>query len=392
MSPSGQSIRLGVIGLGRAFTLMLPTFLRDPRVRLVAAADPRVEACRRFEADFGGRSFSSVEDLVNDPAVEAVYISTPHQLHAEHTRLAALAGKHVLVEKPMALTLDDCTAMIEDCVAAGVHLVVGHSHSFDTPVLKARELILGGNVGQVRMIHAMNYTDFLFRPRRPEELDTNSGGGVIFSQAAHQVDVVRLLAGSPVRSVRAEIGAWDKRRPTEGAYSALLTFASGAFASLTYSGFSHFDSDEYCGWIGEMGAPKQAGNYGAARRRLKTVASPEAEARLKNEGTYGGPDYIAPAIDGGTSLHHQHFGPVLVSCDGADIRVLPDQLLVYGDEVRQSLPLAPPHIPRSEVIDELHAAVVGGMQPLHDGRWARETLRVCLAMLESGRTRMEVRL
>ena len=81
------------------------------------------------------------------------------------------------------------------------------------------------------MISALDYTDFLYRPRRPEELDTAAGGGVFFNQAAHQVDILRLLAGSPVKSVRCSAGAWDAKRPTEGAYSAHLSFADGAFAA-----------------------------------------------------------------------------------------------------------------------------------------------------------------
>ena len=139
--------------------------------------------------------------------------------------------------------------------SASVHLIVGHSHSFDTPILRTRELIASGAYGAVRMVTALNYTDYLDRPRRPEELDTAQGGGAVFNQAAHQVDIVRLLGGGRVKTVRAATGAWDAARPTEGAYSALLMFETGAFASLTYGGYGHFDSDEFSGWIGEMGQP-----------------------------------------------------------------------------------------------------------------------------------------
>ncbi len=131
---------LGVVGLGRAFTLMLPTFAADPRVRLVAAADPRPEARARFVTDFGP-AYDNAEAALRRPGVEAVYIASPHQMHAAHVRLAAEAGKHVLVEKPMAITLDECDAMIEAAARAGVHLIVGHSHSFNRPILRLRELI-----------------------------------------------------------------------------------------------------------------------------------------------------------------------------------------------------------------------------------------------------------
>ena len=293
---AARPLRLGVAGLGRAFTLMLPTLQRDARVRLVAACDPREPARTRFASDFEAPVYPDIEGLASDPDVDAIYIASPHQFHAEQARIAARHGKHVLVEKPMALSLGDCDAMIRDCRDAGVHLIVGHCHSFDTPYLRAREIALGGELGRVRMIHALNYTDFLYRPRRPEELRTEEGGGVVFSQAAHQVDIVRLLAGTRVSRVRAITGDWDARRPTQGAYSALLWFEGGAFASVSYNGYGHFDSDEWCGWIGEMGADKSPEAYGAARRKLATVGSPEEEARLKAAGTYGGPGYVpAPA-------------------------------------------------------------------------------------------------
>ena len=265
---AGRPLRLGVAGLGRAFTLMLPTLQRDARVRLVAACDPREPARERFASDFDAPVYPDIEGLASNPDVEAIYIASPHQFHAEQARIAARHGKHVLVEKPMALSLGDCNAMIRDCRDAGVHLIVGHCHSFDTPYLRAREIALGGEFGRVRMIHALNYTDFLYRPRRPEELRTEEGGGVVFSQAAHQVDIVRLLAGTRVSRVRAITGDWDPRRPTQGAYSALLWFEGGAFASVSYNGYGHFDSDEWCGWIGEMGAEKSPEAYGAARRKL----------------------------------------------------------------------------------------------------------------------------
>src|SRR5438309_8195815 len=158
-----KKLRIGVAGLGRAFTLMAPTFAADARVELVAVADPRPEA----RLDFQGKSYSSVEELCKDPAVEVVYVATPHQFHAEQARLAASHGKHLLVEKPMALTLEDCRSMINAAREARVALVVGHSHSFDRPILQARKIIEQGLVGKVRMITAFNFTDFLYRPRRP---------------------------------------------------------------------------------------------------------------------------------------------------------------------------------------------------------------------------------
>jgi phthalate 4,5-cis-dihydrodiol dehydrogenase len=386
MSNAGErTLRLGVAGLGRAFTLMLPTFTGDPRVALVATADTRAEARQRFAADFAAKSYATVEELCADPAVEAVYVATPHQYHAHHAVLAAQHGKHVLIEKPMALSLADCSAITAAAERAGVALVVGHSHSFDAPVARLRALVESGAFGPVRMINAINYTDFLCRPRRPEELDTAQGGGAVFNQAAHQVDVVRLIGGGRVASVRAVTGAWDATRPTEGAYAALLTFADGAFASLTYGGYGHFDADEWQGWIGEMGQTK-APYPGPSRPRF---ARPQEESAFKSARNYGGPDYRpvpaqAPA--------HQHFGTLLVSCTQADLRALPNGVMIYQNGTARLDPLTPPVVPRAEVIDELHAAVVHGVKPPHGGAWGMATLEVVLAMLRSAHEGRDVAL
>ena len=389
MSASGQRrLRIGAAGLGRAFTLMLPTFRADPRVDLVAGTDPRPEAGERLAAEFGARVHADVASLCADAAVDLVYIATPHQHHALHVGIAAAHGKHVLVEKPMAITLEQCGAMVAATTAAGVHLIVGHSHSFDLPYLRARAVIESGRMGAVRMINAQYYTDFLYRPRRPEELDTTQGGGVIFSQGAHQIDLVRLLAGGRAVSVRAHTGAWDPARPTEGAFAALIAFEGGAFASVVYSGYGHFDGDEMCDWIGESGLAKDPAAYVSGRSKLAAVGDAGAEAALKAARNFGGSAYVAPAAN--APRRHQHFGHVLVCCERGDIRPGPRSLTLYGDEGRTVEDLPAPRVPRAEVIDEAYAAVVEGHAPLHDGPWSRATLEVCLAILESARSGREM--
>ena len=377
-------LRLGVAGLGRAFSVMLPAFTRHPSVRLVAAADTRAEARARFAGEFSAKAYGTVAELCADPAVDAIYVATPHQFHREHATLAAKAGKHLLIEKPMALTAEDCAAIIEATRRSAMHVVVGHSHSFDAPVRHLRKLIESGAFGKVHMIHALNYTDYLYRPRRAEELDTSKGGGAVFNQAAHQVDIVRLIAGAPVTGVRALTGSWDARRPTEGAYAALRTFASGAFASLVYSGYGHFDSDEFEGWIGEMGQTKTP--YPAqARRRFKT---PDDETAFKNARNYGGAEFRPPD----ETATHQHFGTLVVSCEGADLRPVPNGVMIYqnGSARLESVPA--PKVPRGDVIDELYQAIVHGKAPLHDAAWGMATVEVLLAMLQSARDGTDVRL
>jgi phthalate 4,5-cis-dihydrodiol dehydrogenase len=372
-------LRLGVAGLGRAFAVTAPAF-RDRRVRVVAGADPRREARARFQSEYRAKTYETVEALCADGSVDAVYVATPHQFHAAHAQIACAGGKHVLVEKPMALSLDECRAMIDAARRAGVQLVVGHSHSFDAPILRTREILEKGTYGAPRMITALDFTDFLYRPRRPEELSTEAGGGVLFNQAAHQVDIVRLLAGGKVRRVRALTGSWDRARPTEGAYTCMLQFDNEVAATLTYSGYAHFDSDEFMGWIGEMGQKKDPNAYGATRKALRGN-----ELALKAKRNYGGKDFKATR-----PVAHQHFGVVIASCEKADLRPLPSGVMIYGDRGKRLHKLAPPRVARREVIDELYGAIMEGRAPLHSGEWAMATLEVCLAMLRSARENREI--
>jgi phthalate 4,5-cis-dihydrodiol dehydrogenase len=117
-----EPLKLGVIGLGRAFTLMLPTFVSHPLIKMVAASDPRADARERFASEFGAKVFEDAEALCADPDVEAVYVASPHQFHVDHVKRAAAHGKHVLVEKPMALSLHDCREMIEAAARANIKL------------------------------------------------------------------------------------------------------------------------------------------------------------------------------------------------------------------------------------------------------------------------------
>jgi phthalate 4,5-cis-dihydrodiol dehydrogenase len=343
---------------------MAPAF-QDPRVELAAGADTR-------EVPFPGALFGSVEELCRSE-VDVVYVATPHELHAEHACLAARHGKHVLVEKPMALSLEECRRMIDAARENRVQLVVGHSHAFDLPVRRTAELVRSGEHGRLRMVTALNFTDFLYRPRRPEELDTARGGGAVFNQAAHQVDVARRISGTRITSVRAHTGICDPARPTEGAYAALLAFEDGSFATLAYSGYAHFDSDELMGWIGELGSRRDAADYGRARK-------------TRDDSRRHAPRPLAK------QTHHQHFGFVIASCERADLRPTPEGVMIYADAERRLEPLPAPEVPRVEVIDELYDAVVNGKPPLHDGAWGMATLEVCLAMLQSARSGKEIRL
>lgn len=383
---AGEPLGLGIVGLGMAGAVMVQAAAAHPGVRLRAAADRHAAPREAFERDFGLPSYGDVDDLCRDRDVDIVYIATPHQLHAPHAVAAAAAGKHVILEKPMALTLADCDAIIGAAERAGVHLIVGHTHAFDPAVRAMRALVRDGALGGLGMIAAFNYTSFLYRPRRPEELDTARGGGILFNQVPHQVDIVRTIADSPLRSVRAQVNALDPARPTEGGLVAFLELESGAAASLVYSGYDFFDSDELHFWVAERGQDKPPDRHGATRRALAAQAGEEAHRRVT--GYAYGARATVPAP------HQPHFGIVVVTCGRGEMRASADGLFLYEAAGKRelALPKSASMPGRSEVLDDMIAAIRTGARPLQDGRWAKANVEVTLALLRSARERREVRL
>lgn len=379
-------VRLGIVGMGRGFMLSLSALLEHPNLRIVAGTDPREDARAAFASRFGCSVYLTLDAMLEDPDVEAIYIASPHEFHAAQTIAAAHAGKHVLVEKPMAISVRDCQAMARAAKRANVALLVGPSHGFDRQVERAREIISSHAYGAVRMVTAMNFTDFLYRLRRPEELDSRKGGGVVFSQAAHQLDVVCRLLGGPVRSIRATTGAWDPARPSEGAYNAFATFDHGATATLTYSGYAHYDTDELVDWVSETGFPKDPGAYGDARRKLKNLnGADEAQAKI-GRGFSQAASMNAPP----KAPFHEHFGFVLVSCEQADLRLTPQGIWIYADGERSFEPLLPPDPPRAGAFDALVGAIRGGGLVAHDADWGTHITACCEALLKSSELGREI--
>jgi 1,5-anhydro-D-fructose reductase (1,5-anhydro-D-mannitol-forming) len=149
------------------------------------------------------RAYPSLDALLGDPAIDAVYVSTTNDLHAEQTVAAARAGKHVLCEKPLALSLSDAVRMREACADSGVVLGTNH-HLRGAPTIRAmRELVAGGAIGDVvagRVFHTTLLPDAMrtWRLNRPE-----AGAGVIFDLTVHDVDTIRFLLGDEVAEVTA---------------------------------------------------------------------------------------------------------------------------------------------------------------------------------------------
>jgi phthalate 4,5-cis-dihydrodiol dehydrogenase len=210
------------------------------------------------------------------------------------------------------------------------------------------------------------------------------GGGILFNQVPHQIDTARLLAGGLVRSVRASTTVLDPSRPTEASCAALLQFKTGATASLIYSGYDHFDSDEWHFGLSERGAPKQIA-HGAARRSL---AKAQDETRSRTETfAYGSANADLPP-------HQPHFGITIATCAGGDMRASADGLTIYDREGRREIqiPRGGSMPGRREVLDDMRIAIRSGHPPVHNGRWGKATLEVALAILQSAREGREVAL
>lgn len=382
-SAPAERLRLAVVGLGLAGGAMAAAAEDHPHVVLVGGVEPDPGIRERFTAATGLPAYAELDAVLEDPEVDAVYLATPHQMHAEQTIRSAAAGKHILVEKPMALTVADCDAMVEAADAAGVALVVGHTHGFTPAVAEIGRLVRAGTFGRLGMIATWNYTDFLYRPRRPEELDTSRGGGILFNQIPHQVDMVRTIAGSPVTSVRAHAARLDPARPTEGLAAVLLGFADGSVASLTYSGYDHFDSDELHDWVAEGGSVKTPA-HASARAGLADLSA-EAERQARTERMSFGRRKVA------RPQHQPHFGELVVTCAGADLRPGTDDVIAYTDSGvrRLALPATPWWPGRGDVLAEF-AEACSGQPVVHDGRFGRDTVIVSLAIAESARTGREI--
>jgi phthalate 4,5-cis-dihydrodiol dehydrogenase len=382
--PVTTSLRFGIVGLGRAAASTVPALVRHPRTEVVAAVDTNPDVLSRFTERFPSRGYARIEDLCQDPGVDAIYIATPTHLHTEHVIMAVGAGKHVIVEKPLAITLADADRMIEAIDRAGVQVIVGQSQSYEPPIRAIRDIVKSGQLGRLRMISGWYFNDWLYRPRLPGELDTRMGGGVVFRQGAHHFDLTRLIGGGMLRSVRAATGVWDPLRPTEGSYSAFLEFEDGAVANLVYNGFDHFHTSELTGQS-EGGTRIQPSEHvhAAARHALQEAASRGGDAALKGRGTSADVTRSAP-------LYPAYFGLTVVSCEHGDIRQTPSGLMVYGDQERWEAPLTPGIAGRDLMVSELAAAVIDGIAPLHSARWAKATLEVSLAVLESSRTHREI--
>jgi phthalate 4,5-cis-dihydrodiol dehydrogenase len=377
-------LRLGIAGLGLAGAFIIRAATVDPRIALCAAMDPLPRPREAFARQFDAKVYSDFHDLCRDPSVEAIYISSPHRFHATQAVEAMEQGKAVLVEKPLALTLEECDEVVAAADRTGRHLVVGHTHAFDPNIREMHRIIQSGELGRLGMILTFNYNDFLLRPHRFDEFDSEKGGGITFNQVAHQIEMVRLLGG-PVRSVRASVGALDGNRAAAGHCAAFLDFENDAAASIVFSAYDFFDSDELHHWIAEGGAKKEPDRHGKTREAfLARAGDVEAHQAL------GFGARVLPT----EQPYLPHFGLIVATCERGDLRLSPSGVLVHGiHETREVAVSRGPGRPgQGDALDALWGAVREGRRCVHDARWGRTTVEIILAILRSSKSHREVRL
>ncbi|SEI40721.1 Predicted dehydrogenase [Azotobacter beijerinckii] len=268
-----REIGIGLIGtgfMGRAHALAFhhaaSTFELPVKLRFAALADADAARAERCAADWGFARACDWESLVNDPAVELVAITTPNRLHYPMTIAALAAGKAVYCEKPLAVTLEEATAMRDAAKRAGVVNRAGYNY-LQNPMLKlARELIASGELGEITGYRGEFSEDFMGDPQAPFgwRCETEQAGGALADLGSHVLSLTRFLLGD-IAALCADLHTAHAQRPYQGGLRrveiddqahVLLRFANGARGTLSTSWLKHGRKNhlafEVCGTRGTL--------------------------------------------------------------------------------------------------------------------------------------------
>jgi predicted dehydrogenase len=230
-----MEVRWGVVGLGtHALERMLPAFARAGCARLAGVYSRRSNVTEAVARERGVRAYRSLDAMLEDPDIHAVYLATPNDLHKDQTVRAAAARKHVLVEKPMALSVEDAAAMVRACADAGVRLYVGFHLRFHPAHRRARALVASGQIGDIVWAGAR------WTSRRPADtgwrLDpVRAGGTLLTARGVHLIDLIRFVCGTEFRTVGACSDGLQAAAPVDTTTAATGALASGGFAHLVCS-------------------------------------------------------------------------------------------------------------------------------------------------------------
>ncbi|MBM2810818.1 MAG: Gfo/Idh/MocA family oxidoreductase [Chloroflexi bacterium] len=375
-------LRIGIAGIGNEGLSIVPFCDAVDGVELTAVADLRRDALDAFRGSHPTvQTFESVEAMCAGGAVDAVWIATPNAAHAENCLAAAGHGVNVILEKPMAITIEEADRIVDAVQRSGIRLLL-HSHASDAPIVKMREIVASGRLGRLIGIHTMSYKGWLRSPRLAAELDTARGGGVVFRQGPHQIEIVRRLGGGLVKSVRAYTGRWHPSFDTEGNYTALLEFADGTPATLVFYGYGYFNVTDLTWNVGESGR-RGSGVYRKQTRRTEALDAPDYYAQGRNEARGDDPSRER------AELRQPIYGLTIVSCKYGEMRQSPDGIYVYTDDGCEEI-ICPPYLDRAYELQTMRDALAEDRSVFPDAPWSRATLEVILAILQSSREGREI--
>jgi UDP-N-acetyl-2-amino-2-deoxyglucuronate dehydrogenase len=231
-------VKTAIIGCGKVSDLHAAALTMTPEAQFVAVYSRSPEKAQRFATKYDVQGFSDIQEMIASAGVETVIICTPHPAHRHAAIIAAEAGAHVLVEKPLAATLQDCDDMLIAAKNAKVKLGTVCQRRFYTPVQRVRRAINAGKIGTPALGTVLMLG---WRDRHYYESDTwrgrwqTEGGGVLVNQAPHQLDLLQWFMG-PITDL---FGVWSNiNHPyieVEDTAVAIVRFASGALGNIVVS-------------------------------------------------------------------------------------------------------------------------------------------------------------
>lgn len=228
-----RPIRLALVGCGRISRNHFDAIAKVDGLELVAVCDSVAERAHAAAEQQRVPAFTNLDEMLAQVACDAVVIATPSGLHPQHGITVARAGKHVIAEKPMAITLHAADALVQACDDAGVRLFVVKQNRLNPPIQLLRRAIDKGRFGKlflanctVRWTRPQDYYD-----QAPWRGTWEFDGGAFMNQASHYVDLVQWLVG-PVESVMAKTATLARRIEAEDTGAAILRFRNGALGVL----------------------------------------------------------------------------------------------------------------------------------------------------------------
>jgi len=243
-------MKVGIIGAGFWGEKHAQAIAEISNAELVASNRTNKAALDEFTKKYGGRGYTDYKGLLADPQVEAVAIATPHHLHTQIVLEAAKAGKHILLEKPMALNLEECDLILDAVRQAGVTLMVGHTNHFIPHNQKVKILLDSEEYGKPVMAIDRTLKSWWAPNRREWHLDRNLGGGMWMTIGVHNIDRLTWLIGSRVSSVSAQLATSFHNQQADDNVMAFLRYENGVAATVINVGYrtgvTSFDTEIVC--------------------------------------------------------------------------------------------------------------------------------------------------